>query len=43
MNAPVYIISAYAIDLVDKNGEITNYRARLPTNKSDVSMKKYQP
>jgi len=26
---------------LDKNGEITNYRAQLLTNKSDVSVKKY--
>jgi len=26
---------------IDKNGEITNYRAQLLTNKSDVSVKKY--
>ena len=26
---------------VDKNGEITNYRAQLLTNKSDISVKKY--
>ncbi|MDR2063647.1 MAG: Fic family protein [Candidatus Nomurabacteria bacterium] len=26
---------------IDKNGEITNYRARLLTNKSDVSVKQY--
>jgi Fic family protein len=26
---------------MDKNGEITNYRAQLLTNKSDVSVKKY--
>ncbi|MDR1981449.1 MAG: Fic family protein [Tannerellaceae bacterium] len=26
---------------LDKNGEITNYRARLLTNKSDTSVKKY--
>ncbi|MDR0970884.1 MAG: Fic family protein [Bacteroidales bacterium] len=26
---------------LDKNGEITNYRAQLITNKSDVSVKKY--
>jgi Fic family protein len=26
---------------LDKNGEITNYRARLLTNKSDISVKKY--
>jgi Fic family protein len=26
---------------IDKNGEITNYRARLLTNKSDASVKKY--
>jgi Fic family protein len=26
---------------LDKNGEITNYRAQLLTNKSDVSIKKY--
>ena len=30
-------IAAY----LDKNGEITNYRARLLTNKSDISVKKY--
>ncbi|MDR1985172.1 MAG: Fic family protein [Prevotellaceae bacterium] len=28
-------------DYLDKNGEITNYRAQLLTNKSDVSVKKY--
>ena len=26
---------------LDKNGEITNYRAQLLTNKSDISVKKY--
>ncbi|MDR0969061.1 MAG: Fic family protein [Lentimicrobiaceae bacterium] len=26
---------------IDKNGEITNYRAQLLTNKSDISVKKY--
>ncbi|MDR3197818.1 MAG: hypothetical protein LBU34_08135, partial [Planctomycetaceae bacterium] len=26
---------------IDKNGEITNYRAQLLTNKSNVSVKKY--
>jgi len=26
---------------LEKNGEITNYRARLLTNKSDTSVKKY--
>jgi predicted HTH transcriptional regulator len=26
---------------MDKNGEITNYRAQLLTNKSDISAKKY--
>jgi Fic family protein len=26
---------------LDRNGEITNYRARLLTNKSDISVKKY--
>lgn len=30
-------IAAY----LDKNGEITNYRAQLLTNKSDISVKKY--
>jgi len=26
---------------LDKNGEISNYRAQLLTNKSDISVKKY--
>ena len=26
---------------LDRNGEITNYRAQLLTNKSDISVKKY--
>jgi len=29
------------VGYLDKNGEITNYRAQLLTNKSDISVKKY--
>jgi hypothetical protein len=29
------------VGYLDRHGEITNYRARLLTNKSDVSVKKY--
>jgi len=29
------------VGYIDRNGEITNYRAQLLTNKSDVSVKKY--